>query len=169
MLVYGRDGRLGPRLKHLFQGTFRNPESNKLTGVYEVVLKRAAIGSPGSFFLAAVKMPNFVSFSFRNDLFEGPQSSAKCLILTSKDGPRLEASLLESFENYLLALRSLKNNFYSALDKNSQNVVESLYAKLHSLKILGSFSLGQISVRCKTVLLFRNYLFLGECENLECL
>ena len=119
MLVYGRDGRLGPRLKHLFQGTFRNPESNKLTGVYEVVLKRAAIGSPGSFFLAAAKMPNFVSFSFRNDLFEGPYSSAKGLILTSKDGPKLEASLLESFENSLLALRSLKINFYSALDKNS--------------------------------------------------
>ena len=48
MLVYGRDGRLGPRLKHLFQGTFRNPETNKLTGVYEVVLKRAAMGSPGN-------------------------------------------------------------------------------------------------------------------------
>jgi hypothetical protein len=50
MLVYGRDGRLGPRLKHLFQGTFRNPESNKLTGVYEVVLKKAAQGSPGKQF-----------------------------------------------------------------------------------------------------------------------
>ena len=37
MIVYGRDGRLGPRLKHLFQGTFRNPESNRLTGVYEMV------------------------------------------------------------------------------------------------------------------------------------
>ena len=47
MLVYGRDGRLGPRLKHLFQGTFRNPEANKLTGVYEIAMKRAAIGSPG--------------------------------------------------------------------------------------------------------------------------
>ena len=47
MLVYGRDGRLGPRLKHLFQGTFRNPEANKLTGVYEIVMKRAAFGSPG--------------------------------------------------------------------------------------------------------------------------
>ena len=72
MLVYGRDGRLGPRLKHLFQvsifinhrhtrstehqssphftcvqGTFRNPEANKLTGVYEVLMKRAAMGSPG--------------------------------------------------------------------------------------------------------------------------
>ena len=47
MLVYGRDGRLGPRLKHLFQGTFRNPEANKLTGVYEIVMKRAALGSPG--------------------------------------------------------------------------------------------------------------------------
>ena len=47
MLVYGRDGRLGPRLKHLFQGTFRNPEANKLTGVYVIVMKRAAFGSPG--------------------------------------------------------------------------------------------------------------------------
>ena len=66
MLVYGRDGRLGPRLKHLFQGTFRNPESNKLTGVYEVVLKRAIIGSPGSFVLA-VKMPSFASFLLSED------------------------------------------------------------------------------------------------------
>ena len=47
MLVYGRDGRLGPRLKHLFQGTFRNPEANKLTGVYEIIMKRVALGSPG--------------------------------------------------------------------------------------------------------------------------
>ena len=47
MLVYGRDGRLGPRLKHLFQGTFRNPEANRLTGIYEVVLKKATLGSPG--------------------------------------------------------------------------------------------------------------------------
>ena len=48
MLVYGRDGRLGPRLKHLFQGTFRNPEANKLIGVYEITMKRLAIGSPGN-------------------------------------------------------------------------------------------------------------------------
>eukprot|EP00095_Tigriopus_kingsejongensis_P003044 maker-scaffold971_size75022-snap-gene-0.8 protein:Tk03044 transcript:maker-scaffold971_size75022-snap-gene-0.8-mRNA-1 annotation:"kinesin 3b isoform x14" len=47
MMVYGRDGRLGPRLKHLFQGTFRNPEANKLTGVYEIILKKATEGSPG--------------------------------------------------------------------------------------------------------------------------
>ena len=47
MLVYGRDGRLGPRLKHLFQGTFRNPEANRLTGIYDIVLKRAEMGSPG--------------------------------------------------------------------------------------------------------------------------
>ena len=45
--MYGRDGRLGPRLKHLFQGTFRNPESNRLTGVYEMVLRRGIEGSPG--------------------------------------------------------------------------------------------------------------------------
>ena len=48
MLVYGRDGRLGPRLKHLFQGTFRNPEANRLTGIYEVVMKKASLGSPGN-------------------------------------------------------------------------------------------------------------------------
>ena len=47
MIVYGRDGRLGPRLKHLFQGTFRNPESNRLTGVYEMILRRGIEGSPG--------------------------------------------------------------------------------------------------------------------------
>ena len=47
MLVYGRDGRLGPRLKHLFQGTFRNLEANRLTGIYELIMKKAAIGSPG--------------------------------------------------------------------------------------------------------------------------
>ncbi len=48
MVVYGRgDGRIGPRLKNLFQGTFRNPEANRLTGVYEVTLRRALHGSPG--------------------------------------------------------------------------------------------------------------------------
>jgi hypothetical protein len=47
MLVYGRDGRIGPRLKHLFQGAFRNPEANRLTGIYEIMLKKTAIGSPG--------------------------------------------------------------------------------------------------------------------------
>jgi kinesin family protein 1 len=47
MIVYGRDGRLGPRLKHMFQGTFRNPEANKLIGVYEISLRRNAEGSPG--------------------------------------------------------------------------------------------------------------------------
>lgn len=47
MLVYGRDGRLGPRLKHLFQGAFRNPEANRLTGIYEIIMKKAKIGSPG--------------------------------------------------------------------------------------------------------------------------
>ena len=52
MLVYGRDGRLGPRLKHLFQGTFRNPEANKLIGVYEITMKRLAIGSPGNIFIS---------------------------------------------------------------------------------------------------------------------
>ena len=40
---------LGPRLKHLFQGTFRNPEANRLTGIYEIVMKKAQIGSPGKF------------------------------------------------------------------------------------------------------------------------
>ncbi len=48
MVVYGRgDGRIGPRLKNLFQSTFRNPEANRLTGVYEVTLRRAMHGSPG--------------------------------------------------------------------------------------------------------------------------
>ena len=54
MLVYGRDGRLGPRLKHLFQGTFRNPEANKLTGVYEIMMKRVALGSPGKIYYSAM-------------------------------------------------------------------------------------------------------------------
>ena len=54
MLVYGRDGRLGPRLKHLFQGTFRNPEANKLTGVYEIMMKRVALGSPGKTYFLAI-------------------------------------------------------------------------------------------------------------------
>ena len=31
----------------MLQGTFRNPEANRLTGVYEVVLKRGVDGSPG--------------------------------------------------------------------------------------------------------------------------
>ncbi|CAB0002307.1 unnamed protein product [Nesidiocoris tenuis] len=49
MVIYGRDARTGPRsLKHLFSGTYRNAEANRLSGVYEMVLKRASeAGSPG--------------------------------------------------------------------------------------------------------------------------
>ena len=60
MLVYGRDGRLGPRLKHLFQGTFRNPEANKLTGVYEIMMKRVALGSPGKNHYELIISPKIV-------------------------------------------------------------------------------------------------------------
>ncbi|CRL07187.1 CLUMA_CG020172, isoform A [Clunio marinus] len=49
MIIYGRDARIGPRsLKHLFSGNYRNPEANRLTGVYELSLRRASeAGSPG--------------------------------------------------------------------------------------------------------------------------
>nr|CAD7259358.1 unnamed protein product [Timema shepardi] len=49
MIIYGRDARTGPRsLKHLFTGNYRNAEANRLSGVYELVLKRASeAGSPG--------------------------------------------------------------------------------------------------------------------------
>ncbi|KAF4530219.1 hypothetical protein B566_EDAN017956 [Ephemera danica] len=49
MVLYGRDARTGPRsLKHLFSGNYKNAEANRLSGVYELVLKRAAeAGSPG--------------------------------------------------------------------------------------------------------------------------
>ncbi|XP_033253591.1 kinesin-like protein unc-104 isoform X2 [Drosophila miranda] len=49
MVIYGRDARTGPRsLKHLFSGQFRNPEANRLSGVYELSLRRASeAGSPG--------------------------------------------------------------------------------------------------------------------------
>ena len=72
MLVYGRDGRLGPRLKHLFQGTFRNPEANRLTGIYEVVLKKATLGSPGIVwhsFLYTFVFLTFVHIYFLLDIF----------------------------------------------------------------------------------------------------
>ena len=72
MLVYGRDGRLGPRLKHLFQGTFRNPEANRLTGIYEVVLKKATLGSPGILwhsFLYTFVFLTFVHIYFLLDIF----------------------------------------------------------------------------------------------------
>ncbi|RZF34007.1 hypothetical protein LSTR_LSTR012352 [Laodelphax striatellus] len=43
MIIYGRDARTGPRsLKHLFSGAYRNAEANRLSGVYELVLKRAS-------------------------------------------------------------------------------------------------------------------------------
>uniref|UniRef100_A0A1B6CXY8 PH domain-containing protein n=1 Tax=Clastoptera arizonana TaxID=38151 RepID=A0A1B6CXY8_9HEMI len=43
MIIYGRDARTGPRsLKHLFTGHYRNAEANRLSGVYELVLKRAS-------------------------------------------------------------------------------------------------------------------------------
>lgn len=49
MVIYGRDARTAPRsLKHLFSGAYRNMEANRLSGVYELVLKRASeAGSPG--------------------------------------------------------------------------------------------------------------------------
>ncbi|EDW72020.2 uncharacterized protein Dwil_GK10723, isoform B [Drosophila willistoni] len=49
MVIYGRDARTGPRsLKHLFSGQYRNPEANRLSGVYELSLRRASeAGSPG--------------------------------------------------------------------------------------------------------------------------
>ena len=49
MIIYGRDARTGPRsLKHLFSGNYRNPEANRLSGVYELSLRRASeAGSPG--------------------------------------------------------------------------------------------------------------------------
>ncbi|XP_046427529.1 kinesin-like protein unc-104 isoform X16 [Neodiprion pinetum] len=43
MIIYGRDARVGPRsLKHLFSGHYRNQEANRLSGVYELVLRRAS-------------------------------------------------------------------------------------------------------------------------------
>ncbi|KAK0166439.1 hypothetical protein PV328_004859 [Microctonus aethiopoides] len=43
MIIYGRDARVGPRsLKHLFSGNYRNQEANRLSGVYELVLRRAS-------------------------------------------------------------------------------------------------------------------------------
>ncbi|KAK6629953.1 hypothetical protein RUM43_003774 [Polyplax serrata] len=48
MVLYGRDARAAPRsLKHLFTGGYRNSEANRLSGVYEIVLRRASEGSPG--------------------------------------------------------------------------------------------------------------------------
>ncbi|CAH0392196.1 unnamed protein product [Bemisia tabaci] len=49
MVIYGRDARTAPRsLRHLFTGIYRNPEANRLSGVYELILKRASeAGSPG--------------------------------------------------------------------------------------------------------------------------
>lgn len=52
MVVYGRDSRTIPRsLRHLFSGSYKNAEANRICGVYETVLKRAAeAGSPGLWF-----------------------------------------------------------------------------------------------------------------------
>lgn len=49
MVICGRDARTGPRsLKHFFSGHYRNPEANRLSGVYELSLRRASeAGSPG--------------------------------------------------------------------------------------------------------------------------
>lgn len=60
MIIYGRDARTAPRsLKHLFSGQYRNPEANRLSGVYELALRRASdAGSPGS------KIPKHYFFFF---------------------------------------------------------------------------------------------------------
>lgn len=54
MIIYGRDARIGPRsLKHLFSGSYRNPEANRLSGIYELSLRRAnEAGSPGRSLIA---------------------------------------------------------------------------------------------------------------------
>lgn len=51
MIIYGRDARTGPRsIKHLFSGNYRNPEANRICGVYDLSLRRASdAGSPGNF------------------------------------------------------------------------------------------------------------------------
>jgi hypothetical protein len=56
MIIYGRDARTGPRsLKHLFSGQYRNPEANRLSGVYELSMRRASeAGSPGRIVLVVV-------------------------------------------------------------------------------------------------------------------
>nr|XP_022900309.1 kinesin-like protein unc-104 isoform X2 [Onthophagus taurus] len=42
MVIYGRDARTAPRsLKHLFSGNYKNAEANRLSGVYELLLRRA--------------------------------------------------------------------------------------------------------------------------------
>lgn len=50
MVVYSRDTKTSSRsFKHLFSGNYRNIEANRLSGVYELVLKRSSeAGSPGS-------------------------------------------------------------------------------------------------------------------------
>lgn len=55
LIIYGRDARLAPRLspnarslRHLFTGAYKNADANHVTGIYEMILKRAAdSGSPG--------------------------------------------------------------------------------------------------------------------------
>ncbi|KAG5673594.1 hypothetical protein PVAND_003627 [Polypedilum vanderplanki] len=43
MVIYGRDARIGPRsLKHLFSSNYRNPEANRLSGIYELSMRRAS-------------------------------------------------------------------------------------------------------------------------------
>ncbi|XP_060522823.1 kinesin-like protein unc-104 isoform X4 [Cylas formicarius] len=43
MIIYGRDARTGPRsLRHLFSGNYKNAEANRLSGVYELLLRRAS-------------------------------------------------------------------------------------------------------------------------------
>ena len=52
MVVYGRDSRTIPRsIRHFISGSYKNAEANRIGGVYETVLKRAAeSGSPGLWF-----------------------------------------------------------------------------------------------------------------------
>lgn len=60
MVIYGRDARTGPRsFKHLFSGNYKNAEANRLSGVYELLLRRASeAGSPGRFPLVSISLPS---------------------------------------------------------------------------------------------------------------
>ncbi|CAG0883725.1 unnamed protein product [Darwinula stevensoni] len=93
MVIYGRDVRTPRSLRRLLSGSYKNVETNRLSGVYECVLKRSTdAGSPGLYFFSMLLSTD------RNDalahLSDGLQRRQRKVLDTSATYVRGEENLI---------------------------------------------------------------------------
>lgn len=145
MVIYGRDARTGPRsLRHLFTSGFRTQEANRLSGVYELILKRASeAGSPGSLQMSN-KQPTCPIYKY-----------IYLYILTQTIFILLSYNIIDNFLNFILKnlicqisivyfmfKQCYHFNFFHSLSFSLSNLIFSLLLKLPSvLRFSRCFSL----------------------------